>query len=191
MEECMKYMLLIILFVIKTIGAMDNDKIETRINLQKTSETNNFNTNTLDVDLQQMEFFPLNEDKNDVHDTLSKAPFFQGHDKKDVDEYIYLMKDKNPLVYGQIAQMIIEKKSNKNRLSTVNLEDLNTLDQKIQHGLLQIAIENQKRANQNRKEDLAQAKKDRGAINCRFVISLCASVPATVMAIISIIKVFG
>ena len=76
----------------------------------------------------------------------------------------------------------------------VNETDLTSLDQKIQYALLEVALENQKTANQNRVDDLAQAGRDRRCTRCISITSITATillaVPAITLSIINIYKAF-
>lgn len=209
----MKYMILIIGVFITDLMAMkmekkeDIDSNEVRINMGTSSgngrekHTRNrsiMNNNNLDNELQDMEHYQSShivlpsyqqEHKTQfVESTLSHLPFFEGKDKEEINEYMSMIKKDKPIIYGQIIQAIVDKKKMIKNRPNISSEELQNVDQKIQHGLLQVALENQTFTVNARKEDLAQARRDRIRSVCMFVTSLALSVPALVLSIININK---
>jgi hypothetical protein len=170
----MKYIVLILGLLSSVMNAMEKKEEET-------------------IQLDEM---PLDFEKKDnlfdfKENVLARLPIFEGKTKEEVQQTMSWIKNLNAQTYGEINQMISYQQKTVKRSFDIKPEEITAISDKIQFELLTLTVENQKAAIENRKEDLAQAAKDRKRSLAFFFINLATAAPGVVLGIIAIAKAFN
>lgn len=155
----------------------------------------------LDIELQDMEYqddyySPVQLDKEKyVYNFLSELPIFKGTKAEKISKRMEQIETMLPTEYGRITETLsisykgFKKRAKTNRgIGDIDPKEVNDINARIQYALLEIAHENQKIADNNRGEDLAQARRDRIRTTIISCVSLLFSIPAIILAGFNISK---
>lgn len=119
---------------------------------------------------------------------LRKLPIFQGKEELEINSTMDLILKNNAQRYGAITEAIYSNK--KKGINDIDSKELKIVSDKILYALLEATVENQKKADRNREEDLEQAAKDRCCSRFFSITGIIIGVPAITLSIINIIKAF-
>lgn len=150
----------------------------------------------IDIELGNMQYTQGYNDRAEYKKILlSELPIFYGESTEKISILMDEIGTFLPKKFGEITEAIthsyklFKKRAKSNRgFTDIDPKEVININDKIQYALLQVHSQNQKIAEQNRQEDLAQAASDRFRTTVISVVSLVFSVPAITLAIFNIIK---